>query len=66
MEKMGYNKMTSYSLAYLNWMQYGKIDKPAVFVCKISTSEDLLKNRLVKKLYQKNGYVFCVRMPYDN
>ena len=66
MEKMGYNRMTSYSLAYLNWMQYGKIDKPAVFVCKINTAEDLLKNRLVKKLYEKNGFVFCVRMPYDN
>jgi 4-amino-4-deoxy-L-arabinose transferase-like glycosyltransferase len=66
MEKLGYNRMTSYSLAYLNWMQYGTIDKPAVFVCKINTAEDLLKNRLVKKLYEKNGYVFCVRMPYDN
>lgn len=66
MEKLGYNRMTSYSLAYLNWMQYGKIDKPAVFVCKINTAEDLLKNRLVKKLYEKNGFVFCVRMPYDN
>lgn len=66
MEKMGYNRLTSYSLAYLNWMQYGVIDKPAVFVCKINTAEDLLKNRLVKKLYEKNGFVFCVRMPYDN
>jgi 4-amino-4-deoxy-L-arabinose transferase-like glycosyltransferase len=66
MEKMGYNRLTSYSLAYLNWMQYGKIDKPAVFVCKINTAEELLKNRLVKKMYEKNGYVFCVRMPYDN
>ena len=66
MEKIGFNRLTSYSLAYLNWMQYGVIDKPAVFVCKINTAEDLLKNRLVKKLYQKNGYVFCVRMPYNN
>lgn len=63
MEVMGYNRLTSYSLAYLNWMQYGVIDKPAVFVCKINTAEDLLKNHLVKKLYEKNGYIFCVRMP---
>lgn len=66
MEKTGYNRLTSYSLAYLNWMQYGVIDKPAVFVCKVNTSEELMKNRLVKKLYEKNGFVFCVRMPYDN
>lgn len=63
MEKQGYNRLTSYSLAYLNWMQYGTIDKPAVFVCKVNTAEDLFKNRFIKKLYEKNGYVFCIRMP---
>jgi hypothetical protein len=63
MEKQGYDRLRSYSLAYLNWMQYGNIDRPAVFVCKINTSKDLLNNRLVKKLYEKNGFVFCVRMP---
>jgi len=66
MEKLGHNRLTSYSLAYLNWMQYGVIDKPAVFVCKVNTAEQLLENRLVKKLYEKNGFIFCVRMPYDN
>jgi 4-amino-4-deoxy-L-arabinose transferase-like glycosyltransferase len=63
MEKRGYNRLTSYPLAYSNWMQYGNIDKPAVFVCKINTVQELLKNRLIKKLYEKNGFVFCVRMP---
>jgi 4-amino-4-deoxy-L-arabinose transferase-like glycosyltransferase len=66
MEKRGYNRLTSYSLAYSNWMQYGNIDKPAVFVCKINTVQELLKNRLIKKLYEKNGFVFCVRMPGTN
>lgn len=66
MERMGHNRLTSYAQAYLNWMQYGAIDKPAVFVCKVNTSDELLKNRLIKKLYEKNGFVFCVRMPYDN
>jgi 4-amino-4-deoxy-L-arabinose transferase-like glycosyltransferase len=66
LEKRGYNRLTSYPLAYSTWMQYGKIDKPAVFVCKINTAEDLLKNHLVKKLYEKNGFVFCVRMPDAN
>lgn len=63
MEARGHNRLTSYSLAYFNWMQYGKIDRPAVFVCKVNNVEELLENRLIKKLYAKNGYVFCVRMP---
>ena len=63
LEARGYNRLTSYPLAYSNWMQYGKIDKPAVFVCKINTAQELLKNRLIKKLYEENGFVFCVRMP---
>lgn len=63
LEVMGYNRLTSYSLAYTNWMQYGVIDKPAVFACKINSSEELLKNHMIKELYRKNGYVFCVRMP---
>lgn len=63
MEQKGYNRLTSFSLAFTNWMQFGNIDKPAVFVCKVNNAESLLKNRLVKKMYAKNGYVFCVRMP---
>lgn len=63
MEKMGHNRLTSFSLAYTNWMQYGNIDRPAVFVSKINSAGALLENRLVKKLYTKNGFVFSVRMP---
>lgn len=63
MEARGHNRLTSYALSYFNWMQYGKIDRPAVFVCKVNNAEQLLENRLIKKLYSKNGYVFCVRMP---
>lgn len=63
MEARGHNRLTSYALAYFNWMQYGKIDRPAVFVCKVNNAEQLLENKLIKKLYAKNGYVFCVRMP---
>lgn len=63
MEARGHNRLTSYALAYFNWMQYGKIDRPAIFVCKVNNAEQLLQNHLIKKLYAKNGYVFCVRMP---
>lgn len=62
-EALGFNRLTSYPLAYANWMQYGKIDRPALFVCKVTTVEPLLKCRYVKKIYEKNGYVFCIRMP---
>ena len=40
MESQGHNRLTSYALAYTNWMQYGNIDKPAVFVCKINTARN--------------------------
>jgi 4-amino-4-deoxy-L-arabinose transferase-like glycosyltransferase len=63
LEVRGYNRLSSYSLAYSNWLQYGAIDKPAVFACKINSSEELFKSPLIKELYRKNGYVFCVRMP---
>lgn len=63
METRGHNRLTSYSLAYTNWMQYGTIDRPAVFVCKVNTAPSLLSNPAVKILYTKNGYVFCLRMP---
>ncbi len=63
MEKNGYTRITSYSLAYLNWMQFGNIDRPAIFICKAGSENDLLSNKLIKKIYSKNGYVFCCRLP---
>lgn len=66
MEAEGHSRLSSFPLAYLNWMQWGKIDKPAIVVCKVNNEADLLKNRLLTKLYAKNGYVFFVRMPYNN
>lgn len=63
MERAGHSRITSYALAYMNWMQYGNIDRPAIFVCKIGAEGDLLSNHLIKKLYFKNGFVFCYRLP---
>jgi hypothetical protein len=65
LEKQGYSRLTSYNLAYATWMQYGRIDKPAYFVCKI-TNTDLLNDKRIKKMYSKNGFVFCVRFPSGN
>lgn len=62
-EAKGFNPLTSYSIAYANWMLYGKIDKPAIFVCKSNNTEVLMQTGVVKPIYSKNGYVFFVRMP---
>ncbi|MGZ3883568.1 MAG: ArnT family glycosyltransferase [Bacteroidia bacterium] len=63
MEQEGHSRVTSFSLAFMNWMQFGKIDRPAVFVCKLDGAEILLRDTNIKKMYSKNGFVFCVRMP---
>ncbi len=66
MEKDGHSRITSYALAYSEWMQYGKIDRPAVFVCKLQNEELLSTNKTLTRLYAKNGFVFYVRMPAMN
>lgn len=65
-EAKGFNPLTSYSIAYTNWMLYGKIDKPAIFVCKSNNTEVLMQTGVVKPVYSKNGYVFFVRMPSNH
>lgn len=37
------------------------IEKPAYFVCKIHRAEEYLKRYPLKKLYEKNGFVFMQR-----
>ena len=63
MEEEGYSRLQSYSLSYLLWMEYGKIDRPAYIVAKITDETDLVKNPEIKKLYEKNGFSFWVRLP---
>jgi 4-amino-4-deoxy-L-arabinose transferase-like glycosyltransferase len=63
LEADGHSRITSYSLAYQSWMQYGKIDRPAIFVTKKHELEILTRNAEIKPFYEKNGFVFCVRMP---
>jgi len=62
-EKSGFNPLTSYSIAYTNWLLYGKIDKPAIIVCKSNNTEVIMQTGMVKPVYSKNGYTFFVRMP---
>ena len=46
----------------LDWLLTGKIDKPAYFVSKITSAEDVVKGYPdLKEIYRKNGFVFFVR-----
>jgi 4-amino-4-deoxy-L-arabinose transferase-like glycosyltransferase len=45
----------------IQWLKYGDIDKDVYFVTKITNSEDLGQLTDVKKLYEKNGFVFWER-----
>ena len=45
-----------------DWLLTGKIDKPAYFVCKITSAEAVIKGYTdIKEIYRKNGFVFFVR-----
>lgn len=47
-----------------DWLLRGPIDKPAYFVCKINNVEQVMKeNPQLIKLYQRNGFVFLLRLP---
>ena len=47
-----------------DWLLKGDIDKPAYFVSKITTREEINeKYPELKELYRKNGFVFWLRMP---
>lgn len=46
------------------WLVNGNIDKPAYFVCKITSVNDIEKEYpQLKELYRKNGFVFFERLP---
>lgn len=46
------------------WLLNGDVDKPVYIVFKISKKTEYLKNhRDWKYLYERNGFVFCVRFP---
>jgi 4-amino-4-deoxy-L-arabinose transferase-like glycosyltransferase len=45
-----------------NWLTKGKIDKDAYFIFRIDKKEEVLdRYPNINILYEKNGYVFCVR-----
>lgn len=49
---------------FTQWLAEGDIDKTAYFVVRIDKKEQTLNRfKKVKVLYEKNGYVFCIREP---
>lgn len=49
------------------WKLNAKIDKPAYFVTKIhKLQNELEKHPGLEVLYEKNGFVFCVRKPHED
>ncbi|MEO6303671.1 MAG: glycosyltransferase family 39 protein [Bacteroidia bacterium] len=63
LEKQGQSRLSTFSLANLNWMEHYPIDKPAYIVAKNQFEAELLLNPELKKLYSKNGFCFFVKMP---
>ena len=63
LEMQGWSKFSAFPLAHLNWIEYGRIDRPAYVVIKTPAEQELLNHSGMKKLYQLNGYSFFVRMP---
>jgi 4-amino-4-deoxy-L-arabinose transferase-like glycosyltransferase len=49
------------------WLLQGNIDKPAYFVSKITNKDNVVKNfSEVDIMYEKNGFVFYIRLPDKN
>ncbi len=56
-------KLNFFATANVMWMKTGIINKPAYIVCKTPAEKDFLQYPEIKKLYDKNGFSFFVRMP---
>ena len=63
LEQQGNSRHSLYALSNMNWMEHGRIDRPAYIVTKTPDAENILKNPQMKKLYDLNGFSFFVRLP---
>jgi 4-amino-4-deoxy-L-arabinose transferase-like glycosyltransferase len=50
-------------IRFKDWMLHGKIDNPVYFSLKIQNKHEFDAMPQMKKLYEKNGFVFYKRMP---
>lgn len=65
-EREGHSRFASYSTAYYEWLKSGNIKRPSFLVSKIQDAKEVESFSHFKKLYEKNGFVFFVRMPGQN
>lgn len=56
-------KINFYATAYSYWIKTKEVDKPAYLVAKTPEEAEFKNYPGVKKLYEKNGYSFFVKMP---
>jgi 4-amino-4-deoxy-L-arabinose transferase-like glycosyltransferase len=64
-EREGHSRFSSYSTAYCDWLKYGNIKRPAFLVSKIQDANEIDELKTFKRLYERNGFVFFVRMPVN-
>lgn len=57
----GYDKISFYNIAYLNWLMRDKEVYPVFLVCKIQDEQELLKDKTFKKMYSRGGYSFFMK-----
>lgn len=60
-------KTASTNPKYYNeeWLLTGDVDKPTFLVCKIQNADQYRKLNTLNELYQKNGFVFFQRKPFE-
>ena len=46
-----------------DWQLRGKLDKKIYYIMKIDKADEMAKYPQIKKLYERNGFVFFVREP---
>ena len=65
-EKSGYSRLSFYANANCYWMKHGKIDRPAYIIARKNQENEMMEGNDFKKLYDKNGFSFFVRMPFKS
>ena len=59
---MNQKKPEDFKIFNQNWLAGGPIDKDAYFIIRIDKKKEILKAYpKVEVVYEKNGYVFCMR-----
>ncbi len=61
----GHSRIKSFAVSNQLWMEHGVIDRPAYLVIKKQAEAELLTLPELTKLYERNGFCFFVRMPFQ-